>query len=133
MKPARFSRENACAILGVPPSALSEWEARGAPACDDRPDGRLTLSDLIALAVTREIARRLGPRLDDFAPGVKQLFPALAARADVERADDLSAVIGRQFAFVWRVPDGDIRCDAQDVVVVPLRPLLRELRDQVFP
>jgi len=131
MKPARFSRESACAILGIPVSAPAEWEARGAQAWDDRPDGRFAMSDVIALAVSREMARRLGPRLSDFAPGVKQLFQVLAARSDVERADDLSAVIGHQFAYLWQV-DGTTRCDARDIVVVPLRPILRELRDQVF-
>jgi hypothetical protein len=91
------------------------------------------LSDMIALGVTREMAQRLGPRLDDYAPGLKQLVPALAARPDLERADDLSAVIGHRFAFLWRVDACDVPCQARDMVIVPLRPLLRELRDQVFP
>jgi hypothetical protein len=133
VEPPHFSRDDACGILGIPLSTLAEWEQKGRPGCRGRDDGRFTLSDLLALAVTREMAQRLGPRLDDFAVGLKQLFPALASRPDVERADNLSAVVGPRFAFLWRIPDDDERSLERDIIVVPLRPLLSELRDQVFP
>jgi hypothetical protein len=128
VEPPHFSRDDACAIVGIPISTLMEWEQKGLPACDRR----FTLSDLLALTVTREMARRLGPRLDDFALGLKQLFPALASRPVVERADDFSAVVGPCFAFLWRTAEHDDRADEKDIVVVPLRPLLSELKDQVF-
>jgi hypothetical protein len=131
--PPRFSREDACAIVGIPMSTLLSWEHQGCKACADGDGGLLRLSDLLALAVTRELAGRLGPRLSEFVSGVKQLFPALASKSDVERADDLSAVIGPRFAFLWQIPDEDDRCRERGIVVVPLRPLLSELRGQVFP
>lgn len=130
--PPSFSREEACAIVGIPMSTLVEWERKGCGSRgpDDRP---FALSDLLALAVTREMARCLGPRFNDFAFRVRQLFQAFAARTNMERADDLSAVIGPHFAFLWKIREGDDRCRERDIVVVPLRPLLSELKDQVFP
>jgi hypothetical protein len=132
MKLPRFSRDDACAIVGIPASTLLEWEQKGCQPCGGRNDRPFALADLLALAATREIARRIGPRLNDFALGVKQLSKALAARPDVERADHLSAVIGPHFAFLWQIPDEDDRCRERDIIIVPLRPLLSELRDQVF-
>jgi hypothetical protein len=132
MAPPRFSPDDACAIVAIPASTLLAWRQGAAPDCDDR-DGRpFALSDLVALAVTRELAGRVGPRLGDFASGVAQVFCTLAANYDLERADDLSAVIGRDFGFLWPIRHPG-QHQERDIVVVPLRPLLRELRDQVFP
>jgi hypothetical protein len=131
--PASFSREEACAIVGIPVSTLIEWERQGCRNWGPGDDRPFALSDLLALAVIREMARCLGPRLNDFAFGVGQLFQALAARTDMERADDLSAVIGPHFAFLWKIHEGDDRSRERDMVVVPLRPLLADFRNQVFP
>jgi hypothetical protein len=81
----------------------------------------------------REMERRIDSRIDEFACGLRQLSRALAAITDVERTDHLCAVIGPRFGFLWQLPDGDTRHRERDTVVVPLRPLLAELRDLVFP
>lgn len=132
MEPPRFSRDDACSIVGIPISTLAEWEQKGRLG-DSGPGARpFAFSDLLALAVMRETVRRTGPQIDAFASGLRQLLQALAAMTDVERADCLYAVIGPRFGFLRRTPGEDSLDREGDVVVMPLGPLLSELRDMVF-
>jgi hypothetical protein len=129
----RFSRGDACRIVGIPISTLLDWERYTAPRTDAPNELPYTFSDLLALAVTREMAGQLGPALDDFAFGVGQLFDLLAAQPSIDRLDDHSAVIGRDFARLGKVRDNHVSCGTADFVVVPFRPVLSDFRDQVFP
>lgn len=128
-----FSREDASRIVGVPISAFLDWERFAAPRTDVASEPAFTFSDLLAFAVTREMADQLGPAVGDYAFGVGQLFDLLAAQPNVDRLDDHSAVIGRGFARLGKVRDKHVSCATRDFVIVPLRPLLADFRDQVFP
>jgi hypothetical protein len=133
MEPAGFSRDAACAIVGIPISTLTEWEQKAGRGGGDSGARPFALSDLLVLAVMREMARRIDSRIDAFACGLRQLSQELAAVTDVERADHLCAVIGPRFGVLRQASDEDSRLRERDTVVVPLRPLLSELRDLVFP
>jgi hypothetical protein len=128
-----FSRGDACRIVGVPISTLLDWEryaGRRTGAPDEPP---FTFSDLLAFAVTREMAGQLGPALGDFAFGLGQLFDLLAAQPGVDWLDDHSAIIGRGFARLSKVRYKHVSRASADFVVVPFRPVLSDFRDQVFP
>ncbi len=128
-----FSRRDARRIVGVPISTLLDWERYAAPRTGAADTPPFTFSDLLALAVTREMAGQLGPALGDHAFGVGQLFDLLAAQPGVDRLDDHSAIVGRGFARLGKVRHMHVSCETRDFVVVPLGPLLSDFRDQVFP
>ena len=132
MSPPRFSRRDACAILDIPASTLAEWERDLFPEWGSRGDRPFVLSDLVALAVAREVASRHVDRLNDVAVGMNQFLEAVAAVPDVERSDHLLAVIGTHCGFLWRRTDVAERCRTPGMVIVPLGPLLSDLRDSVF-
>ncbi len=128
-----FSRRDACRIVGIPISTLLDWERYAAPRPGAANEPAFTFPDLLALAVIREMAGQLGPALGDYAFGVGQLFDLMAAQPGVDGLDDQSAVIGRGFARLCKVRHKHVSCETRDFVVVPLRPVLSEFRDQVFP
>ena len=124
-----FSPEAACGILGLPTAELDRWNRALAAL---RLAASLTFSDLVALAVVAEASRRLGAGADAFALGLCRLFVAIADEADVERLDEHVALVGRDFARIARLKDDHIRCAGDGFIVVPLAPILADLRDQVF-
>jgi hypothetical protein len=126
---ARFTREAACEILGLEAHTLDRWDRASAAL---RLATSLTFADLVALAVVAEASRRLGADTGDYTLGLCRLFVALAEPADAERLDEHVALVGRDFARVARLKDDHIRCAGDGFIVVPLAPILADLRDQVF-
>ena len=125
----RFTREAACEILGLAAHELDRWD-RALAALRLAPS--LTFADLVALAVVAEASRRLGAAAGDHTLGLCRLFEALAEPADAERLGEHVALVGRDFARVARAKDDHIRCAGDGFIVVPLAPILADLRDQVF-
>jgi hypothetical protein len=119
-----------CQILGLPPDELDRWAKANAAL---QLAGSLTFADLLALAVMAEASRRLGAGVEDYALGLCRLFVALAERTDLERLDDHVALVGRDFARVAQLRGDHIRCAGDGFIVVPLAPILADLRDRVFP
>ena len=125
----RLTREAASDILGLEAPELGRWDRALAAL---RLATTLTFADLMALAVVAEAARRLGAAADDYTLGLCRLFTALAEPADAERLGEQVALVGRDFARVARAKDDHIRCAGDGFIVVPLAPILADLRDQVF-
>jgi hypothetical protein len=125
-----FTPAAACEILGLTAGELDRWDRAGAAL---RLAESVTFADLLALAVMAEASRRLGAGVEDFALGLCRLFVALAERTDLERLDDHVALVGRDFARVARLKGDHISCTGDAFIVVPLGPILADLRDQVFP
>jgi hypothetical protein len=125
-----FTPAAACEILGLPPGQLERWD-KAIAALQLAPS--LTFADLLALAVMAQASRRLGADVEDYALGLCRLFVALAERTDLERLDDHVALVGRDFARVARLKGDHIRCAGDAFIVVPLGPIVADLRDQVFP
>jgi len=127
---ARFTPGAACEIVGLTPGELERWNRACAAL---RLAASLTFADLLALAVVAAASRRLGAGAGDFSLGLCRLFEAMAAQADTDRLDEHVALVGRDFARVARLRDDHIRCAGGAFIVVPLAPILADLRDQVFP
>jgi len=137
-RPARasiivFSRAQAAAITGISLQDLALWERAAWLSVGSRRGGHLSVAELLALSVLRELARRLGSRLTDYALGARALFRALEAAERVERLDHHVALIGADFARLCELRSEHVSCAGDAFVAVPLHPLLAELRDQVFP
>ncbi len=128
-----FSRMAACRIVGIAPSALARLETALAAEADHRLPARLAFSDLLALAVAREIAGRLGPGAAAYTVGLRDLLLLLAARPELDLLDPFVALVGRDFARLTDLPPDHLRAANHGFVVVPLAPILSELRDLVFP
>jgi hypothetical protein len=111
---------------------LERWEHAIEAETGRRLAASLTFADFIGLAILREASWRLGARVRDFNLGFGQLFEILGARADIESLDDFAALVGRDFARLAKLRKIHLRCVQDDFVVVPLRPILADLRDQVF-
>ena len=124
-----FSPEAACEILGLSAGELARWDRAFAAL---RLAASLTFSELVALAVIGEASRRLEARAGAFTLGLCRLFVTLAERTDVERLGEHVALVGRDFARLARLKDDHIRCAGDDFIVVPLAPILADLRDQAF-
>jgi len=127
---ARFTAAAACEILGLPAGELDRCDRALAAL---RLAASLSFADLVGLAVVAEASRKLGPGAADFSLGLSRLFVALADAAEVERLDEHVALVGRDFARVARLKDDHIRCAGDGFIVVPLAPILADLRDQAFP
>ena len=124
-----FSPEAACEILGLSAGELARWDRAFAAL---RLAASLTFSELVALAVIGEASRRLEARAGAFTLGLCRLFVTLAEQADIERLGEHVALVGRDFARLARLKDDHIRCAGDDFIVVPLAPILADLRDQAF-
>ena len=111
---------------------LVEWERYLGSAEGCRGVRSFRLADLLLLAVVREIAPQLGSSLAEFTFGLKRLAHALSAHPDVARLSESSVVIARDFAQICELREGHVRCERGDILVVPLRPLLADFRDQAF-
>jgi hypothetical protein len=128
----RFSRAAACRLVGLEPSELARWERTASREIGLRLPASLAFPDLVALSALRAVFNRVGKRAGAFTTGLAQLFTALAERTDIERLDDHVALIGHDFARLARLRSGHVCCAGDDFIVVPLRTILADLRDQVF-
>jgi hypothetical protein len=128
---AAFSATTAARLAGLGRSALRRWEEVLRHEADFGLGERLSLADVVALAALGVTARCLGAGAEDYAAGHARLFEALRNRADVERLDAFAALVGRDSARIAERYD-EARCAAEDILVIPLRPILAGLRDQVF-
>jgi hypothetical protein len=126
---AWFSPAAACDILGLQAGELERWERASAAL---RLAEALTFADPLALAVLAEAARRLGDGVGAFGLGLRRLFTTLAERDDLERLDDHVALVGRDFAQLARLKADHVRCPDGGFIVVPLGPILADLRDRAF-
>jgi hypothetical protein len=122
----------ACRLVGFAPSALARLERWLADEAGHILPARLAFSDILALAVARELERRLGAQLPDYAIGLRDLFALLAARAELEPLDGFAALVGRDFARLTDLPADHISSTDRSFLVVPLGPILSDLGDLVF-
>jgi hypothetical protein len=129
---ARFSADEICGLLDLAPDWLSQWRLdRLIPTGEDRGSSPFTLADILSIAVTQEISARADIHLESYAEGLGWLVQALAA-ADVERLDDVMAIVGPRSAELWDRGQQRIRAVPSDWVAIPLGPILSNLRDRVF-
>jgi len=130
--PRRFSRALACQIAGLDQEMLARWEQAAVEAGAPPLASGFSFPDVLAFAVLRDLSDRLGDNLDAFTVGLVRLFAALTERGDVERLDGHVALVGRDFARVAELRGGHVRCVGGDFAVIPLGPILKELRDRVL-
>jgi hypothetical protein len=128
---ARFSRAAAAQIVGLAPSALSRWEDLLLAQAGFALGEALSVADLVSLAVLSATVRCLGASAEDFAIGHARVFEALCGRPDVERLDAYVALVGRDSARLTDQYD-EARCAAEDLLIIPLRPILADFRSQAF-
>lgn len=126
-----FTREAAAQIAGLAPSALRRWEQVLLDQAAFDLGATLTVADLVALAALGVSTRCLGAGAEAFAVGFARLFEALRDRADVERLSGYAALVSRDTAQLAERYDTE-RCAAADILVIPLRPILADLRSQAF-
>ena len=129
---ACFARAAACRIVGLTLPELEAWERALGDEAGLRLATSLTFADVLALAILREASWRLGASVTAFTLGLGQLFEILGARPDVERLDSHAALVGRDFARLAELRKIHLRCAGDDFVIVPLLPILGNLRDQVL-
>jgi hypothetical protein len=92
----------------------------------------LSFAEIVALAIVGDASHRLGAGVERFELGLARLFTALAAHDCLDRLDDHVALVGRDFACLAQIKVDHIRCADDGFIVVPLGPILAELRDRVF-
>lgn len=126
----RFSADEVCRFVGVSRGQLNAWLAGG--RCQVCGGVGFTLADILGLAVVRELSVRCGDDLRTFAAGLEALFQLLATTPQVERLDDVTAVVGPHTAELWTCETVRTRMIPVDWVSAQFGPLLAGLRDQAF-
>jgi hypothetical protein len=126
-----FNRAAAAEILGIEPAELRRWERVLLNLAGLELGSPLSLADVVALAVLGTTVRCLGAGADAFAVGNALMFDALRDRVDIERLDGYVALVGRDSARVVERYDCEA-CAAEDILVIPLRPILADFRNWVF-
>jgi hypothetical protein len=125
---ARFTVESASEIVGLPSPLLGRWlAALGRPTLE-----RLRLSDLVGLALLRRMADDFGVDPGHQRPMVRALFEALEALSEAELTDNRTAFISPTTASISKLPEIAQAGHSESCIVLSLRPVLDDLRDQAF-
>jgi hypothetical protein len=129
----QFTQEQARAVTGIPPETLRHWR-KIVPYLAHRSGkaARFTFSDLIGLAVTREIIDTFGVSITTVQTGVETLFRVLAeSRPSLLQSGVV--VMTATTARLYR-PDQPIKLEASaPALVVPCRPHVDKMQKQVLP
>lgn len=129
----QFTQEQARDIAQVSPGEVRAWR-KAVPYLASKPgkSARFTFSDLIGLAITRELTHRFGVRISDIGAGVDVLFRELA-EARPPHLEGFIALVGADSAHLLAVSDLAVRRIVKPGFVVPCDPIVSEVGGRMMP
>lgn len=129
----RFTPGQLRDVTGIAPETFRHWKKALRPLCAERGHSPcFTSGDLLAVAIVRALTMDVGVRVGALTPIADHLFEVCNSSPwpALERA---SLAISAGSAHVELIPELE-QSPATDVrVVVPLRPIIAALRDQLVP
>ena len=130
---AQFTQEQIRDITQVSPGDVRQWrKAVAYLAAKPGKAARFAFSDLIGLALTRELTGTLGARISEIGAGVDTLFRVLA-EARPAHLEGLVAIVERADARLIPTSDLIARQLRSPVFVAPCDPILAEIGARMMP
>lgn len=128
----QFTQEQARDIAKVSPGEVRQWrKAVAYLAAKPGKAARFAFSDLVGLALTREITGTLGARISEIGAGVDALFRALA-EARPAHLEGLVAIVERTNARL--IATSDLALELRNpLFVAPCDPILAEVGARMMP
>lgn len=129
----QFTQEQVRDIAQVSPGDVRQWRKSVAYlAAKPGKSARFAFSDLVGLALTRELTGTLGARISEIGSGVDALFRALA-EARPTHLEGLVAIVERADARLIPAPDLFARQLHSPVFVASCDPILAEIGARMMP
>lgn len=128
----QFTQEQARTLTDVSVETIRHWR-RVVPYLASKPgkSARFTFSDVVGLAVTRELIN-FGVRIASISVGVEALFQVLAAAGPGVLESGIALVTSEGAAIVDSEEFTGLRF-GRSGLIVPLHPLIARIREQMFP
>ena len=129
----QFTQEQAREIAQVSPGEVRAWR-KAVPYLASKPgkSARFAFSDLVGLAITRELTHRFGVGISDIGAGVDALFRELAD-ARPPHLKGFIALVGAASARLLAVNDLAARRIIEPAFVVPCDPIVSEVGGRMMP
>lgn len=129
----QFTQEQVRDIAQVSPGDVRQWR-KAVPYLAAKPGkaARFAFSDLVGLALTREITGTLGARIGVIGTGVDALFRALAEVRSAQ-LEGLVALVERAAARLVPASDLTSRQISVPLFVAPCDPILAEISARMMP
>jgi hypothetical protein len=129
----QFTQEQARDITRVSPGEVRAWR-KAVPYLASKPgkSARFAFSDLVGLAITRELTHGFGVRISDIGTGVDALFRELAD-ARPPHLEGFIALVGAASARLLAVSDFAARHIVEPAFVVPCDPIVGEVGGRMMP
>jgi hypothetical protein len=129
----QFTQEQVRAIAEVSPGDVRQWRKYVSYlAAKPGKSARFVFSDLVGLALTRELTSTLGARISEIGNGVDALFRALAD-ARPAHLEGLIAIVERDDARLIDVPNLLARQFPGPAFVAPCDPVLASIGARMMP
>lgn len=129
----QFTQEQVREIAQVSPGDVRQWrKSVEYLAAKSGKSARFAFSDLVGLALTRELTGTLGARISEIGSGVDALFHVLA-EARPAHLEGLVAIVERADAHLIPAPDLIARQLRGPVFVTPCDLILTEIGARMMP
>lgn len=129
----QFTQEQARTLTGVSPETLRHWR-KAVPylAAKSGKSARFTFSDVVGLAVTREVITSFGVQIRSVSVGVNALFQLLA-ETQPNLLENAVAVVTTSEASLSAAEDVVVRSLDCPALVVPIDPLVVRIQRHLLP
>lgn len=129
----QFTQEQARALTGVTPETLRHWR-KNVPYLSSKAGkaARFTFSELVGLAITRDLIETFAVGIGSMATGIDLLFQALAASKTSE-LQSCVAIIGKGAAVLRRQDDQTDINLTEPALLVACAPVIHRIRGHVLP
>lgn len=133
LRTIQFTQEQVRDIAQVTLGDVRQWR-KAVPYLATKPGkaARFAFSDLVGLALTREITGTLGARISEIGSGVDALFQVLA-EARPAHLEGLVALVERTAARLVPASDLTARHISGPVFLAPCDPILAEIGSRMIP
>jgi hypothetical protein len=128
-----FTQDQARNLVGVSVETLRHWR-KTIPYLSLRTGkaARFSFSDVVGLAVTKELVYTFGIHIVTFRTAVDKMFPLFAV-AIPAILDNATVIFSAKEARLFDTRAQAAGLPAQSALVVPLAPIVLSIRRQIFP
>lgn len=129
----QFTQEQARDIALVSPGDVRAWR-KTVPYLASKlgKSARFTFTDLVGLAITRELTGRYGVRISDIGTGIDALFHVLAD-ARPQHLEGIFVLLSRNTARLFTSGEFTLQQLVESTFVIPCDPILARIGGRMMP